>query len=59
MKEKIELTADEKRNGWTEQKLAEYLKKRTTERAAGLDPLRRDWERPAAANSKYNTRNWR
>ena len=57
----VELTDEERRNGWTEEKLGSYLKER--ERAqSGVILFHPDFRKPARkkfANNRYNPLKWR
>ena len=57
----LELTDEEKANGWTEDTLAAYLAEREKAQAGVVmfDPEYRKPQRPKWANNRYNPLHWR
>lgn len=53
----VELTEEEKKNGWTEESLEAYFKDREKAQSAVVLADRR--QRPRFANSSYNPLQWR
>lgn len=53
----IELTAEEKKNGWTEESLEKYFKDREKAQAAVV--LSDKQQRSRYANNKYSPLQWR
>ena len=57
----IELTDEERANGWTEESLAAYVKERERAQAGVVmfEPEYRKPHRPKWANNSYNPLRWR
>lgn len=57
----LELTDEEKANGWTEETLAAYLEERERAQAGVImfDPEHRKSPRPRWANNRYRPIRWR
>ena len=57
----IELTDEERANGWTEATLAAYIEDRERAQAGVVmfDPEYRKPQRPKWANNRYNPMKWR
>ncbi len=57
----IELTDEERKNGWTVEKLAAYVKEREQAQAGVVmfNPDHRKPRRPRWANNRYNPMRWR
>ena len=53
----IDLTDEERKNGWTEKSLQKYLDEREKAQTAAI--LDRPAPRPRFANNKYNPLRWR
>lgn len=59
MTDRIEPTETERRNGWDEQRLTEYVKQRERQQLEHADIEKRPRGRPREANSKYSPTRWR
>jgi hypothetical protein len=56
----IRPTAEEKRNGWNQKALNEYLAGREKSHAGWIDPANeRRAQRPDSQNHRYNPHRWR
>ena len=57
----IELTDEERANGWTEETLTAYIAEREKAQAGVVmfDPEYRKPQRPKWANNRYNPLHWR